>query len=113
MLKLKRVYDEPSATDGLRILVERLWPRGLTKEKAKVDLWLKDVSPSPELRTWYGHEPERWSEFRKRYEAELKNLGDLLVLLKWIAGARDVSFVYAASDEERNSATVLKEFLEE
>lgn|SRR5690606_31965951 len=113
MIRLKRAYDEPSKQDGLRILVERLWPRGVSKEKAAVDLWLKDIAPSTELRKWYGHDPERWNEFRKRYWSELEEKGDLLALLKHRTTEGTVTFVYAASDEERNSAVALKEYLEE
>ena len=112
MIKLKRAYDEPSKADGLRILVERLWPRGISKQKAKLDLWLKDVAPSTELRQWYGHEPDRWPEFQKRYWSALKDLGDVLTLLKHVTEEQTVTFVYAASDEERNSAVALKAFLE-
>src|SRR4051794_34267776 len=81
MIKLKRAYEAATSSDGLRILVERLWPRGLSKPKAKVDLWLKSLAPSTELRKWYGHDPERWPPFRQRYEAELKNHADVLKLL--------------------------------
>jgi uncharacterized protein YeaO (DUF488 family) len=112
MIKLKRAYDTASVTDGLRILVERLWPRGVSKQKAKIDLWLKDVAPSAELRQWYSHDPAKWPEFRKRYWAELQDRGDLLSLLKLVAAKMSVTFVYAASDEQRNSALALKEFLE-
>ncbi len=112
MIKLKRAYEAASADDGVRILVERLWPRGVSKQKARIDLWLKDIAPSPELRNWYGHEPARWPQFRKRYSAELKGHGSLLALLKYVAEHLQVTFVYAASDEERNSALVLKEYLE-
>jgi uncharacterized protein YeaO (DUF488 family) len=112
MIKLKRAYEAASRDDGLRILVERLWPRGVSKQQAKIDLWLKDFAPSPELRKWYGHDPARWLQFRKRYWAQLKAQGDVLALLKYVAGEKTVTFVYAASDEERNSARVLKEFLE-
>lgn len=112
MIQLKRAYEDASEDDGLRILVERLWPRGVTKERAAIDLWLKDVSPSTELRKWYGHDPERWPEFQQRYRAALKDLGDVLVLLKFLTDERKVTFVYAASDEEHNSAIVLKAFLE-
>ena len=111
MIKLKRVYEPASPADGVRILVERLWPRGVTKQKANIDLWLKDLAPSTELRQWYGHDPARWPEFRKRYWAELSDLGDLLVLLKYVIKERKVTFVFAASDEERNSTVALKEFL--
>lgn len=112
MIRLKRAYDEPSKQDGMRILVERLWPRGVSKEKAAVDLWLKDLAPSTELRKWYGHDPEKWVEFRKRYWSELGEKGDLLMLLKHRTTEGTVTFVFAASDEERNSAVALKEYLE-
>jgi uncharacterized protein YeaO (DUF488 family) len=112
MLKLKRAYEPASRDDGLRILVERLWPRGVSKQKAKIDLWLKDLAPSAALRQWYGHEPARWPQFRKRYGGELKAHGGTLALLKYVIRDRPVTFVYAASDEERNSAVALKEFLE-
>ena len=113
MIKLKRAYEPASKDDGLRILVERLWPRGVSKQKAQIDFWLKDLAPSTELRTWYGHDPARWPQFRKRYRAELKGKGDVLALLNYVAQERTVTFVYAASDEERNSAVVLKELLEQ
>jgi uncharacterized protein YeaO (DUF488 family) len=112
MIMLKRAYEPASKDDGLRVLVERLWPRGVSKQKAKIDLWLKDLAPSTELRKWYGHDPARWPQFRKRYWAELKSQGDLLTLLKYVTQERIVTFVYAASDEERNSAVALKELLE-
>jgi uncharacterized protein YeaO (DUF488 family) len=112
MIKLKRAYEPASSADGLRILVERLWPRGVSKQRAKIDLWLKELAPSPELRKWYSHDPARWPQFRKRYQAELKGHGDVLALLKFVAQDRQVTFVYAASDEERNSARVLKEWVE-
>lgn len=112
MIQLKRAYEPPSKTDGLRILVERLWPRGLSKEKAAVDLWLRDIAPSTELRKWFGHTPEKWPEFRKRYRAELKAKGDLITLLRHRTQEGPVTFVYAAHDEQHNSAVVLREFLE-
>jgi uncharacterized protein YeaO (DUF488 family) len=112
MIKLKRAYEAASKEDGLRILVERLWPRGVSKQKAKIDLWLKALAPSTELRQWYGHDPARWPQFRKRYRAELKGQDDLLALLKYVTEGRTATFVYAAGDEERNSAVALKEFLE-
>ncbi len=112
MIRLKRAYEATSKDDGLRILVERLWPRGVSKQKARIDLWLKDLAPSTQLRKWYGHDPARWPMFRKRYWGELKSKGDVLQLLKYVAQERPVSFVYAASDQERNSAVALKEFLE-
>lgn len=112
MIHLKRAYDKPSRRDGLRILVERLWPRGVSKDKAAVDLWLKDLAPSTDLRKWFGHDPEKWDEFRRRYWAELEQKGDLLLLLKHRITEGAVTFVYAAHDEQRNSAVALKEFLE-
>jgi uncharacterized protein YeaO (DUF488 family) len=112
MIALKRAYDAATSNDGLRILVERLWPRGVSKQKAKLDFWLRDLAPSPELREWYGHVPERWAQFRKRYFAELKGHQDFLALLKYIVQEKKVTFVYAASDEMRNSAVALKEYLE-
>jgi uncharacterized protein YeaO (DUF488 family) len=112
MIKLKRAYEPVSKDDGLRILVERLWPRGVSKQRARIDLWLKEFAPSAALRTWYGHDPAKWPQFRKRYWAELKGHGDLLALLHYVCDGRTVTFVYAASDEERNSALALKEFLE-
>jgi uncharacterized protein YeaO (DUF488 family) len=112
MIHLKRAYEAPLKSDGLRILVERLWPRGVSKKKAALDLWLKALAPSPALREWYSHDPAKWPQFRKRYWAELRKQGELLALLKHVARKEVVTFVYAASDEERNSAAALKEFLE-
>ena len=112
MIKLKRAYEAASPDDGLRILVERLWPCGVSKQKAQIDLWLKNLAPSTELRKWYGHEPSRWSQFRKRYLAELEAMDDVVALLKYVTQEKTVTFVYAASDQERNSALVLKELLE-
>lgn len=113
MIQLKRAYDEPSKQDGLRILVERLWPRGVSKEKAAIDLWLKDLAPSTELRKWYGHDPEKWEKFRTRYWSELREKGDLLALLKQRTTEGKVTFVFAAGDQERNSAVALKQYLTE
>jgi uncharacterized protein YeaO (DUF488 family) len=113
MIDLKRAYEPASSDDGLRILVERLWPRGVSKQKAKIDLWLKDLAPSPELRKWYSHDPVRWPQFQKRYRKEIEGHADFAALLRFLTNERKVTFVYAASDEERNSAAVLKEFLEQ
>lgn len=112
MIQLKRAYEAPSPEDGTRVLVERLWPRGLTKERAAIDLWLKDIAPSPELRKWYSHDVEKWEEFRRRYLAELEGAGEALDPLRELINKGKVTFVYAAKDEEHNSARVLKEFLE-
>src|SRR5512136_2223158 len=111
-IRLKRAYEPPDKNDGTRLLVERLWPRGLTKSKAAIDEWFKDLAPSPELRKWYGHDPAKWTEFRRRYLIELGNNADAVERLRARAKRGPVTFVYAARDEERNSARVLKEFLE-
>lgn len=113
MIKLKRIYEPPGEEDGHRILVERLWPRGLSKKKAAVGLWLKEVAPSSGLRRWYGHDPARWSEFKERYRAELAAQEELVAGLARMAGEGVVTFLFAARDEERNSAVVLKEYIEE
>jgi uncharacterized protein YeaO (DUF488 family) len=113
MIKLKRAYVPASHDDGLRILVERLWPRGLTKKRAAVDLWLKEVAPSPELREWFKHDPAKWDQFQKRYRQELQTKMDAVQLLKEKAKEGAVTLIYAAKDEEHNSALVLKEFLTE
>jgi uncharacterized protein YeaO (DUF488 family) len=112
MIHLKRVYEEPSQKDGMRVLVERLWPRGLTKERAAVDLWLKDVAPSPELRRWFGHDPARWEQFQDRYRQELRKQKDAVQLLKQKGKEGTVTLVYAARDEEHNGALALKRFLQ-
>jgi len=111
-LNLKRVYEAPHKDDGTRILVDRLWPRGLTKEKAKVDLWLKEIAPSTELRKWFGHDPKKWRSFRKRYETELKDHADEIKLLKSKVKEGTVTLIYGARDQEHNEALVLKQFLE-
>ncbi|HKA17624.1 MAG TPA: DUF488 domain-containing protein [Blastocatellia bacterium] len=113
MINLKRAYEKPSKDDGERILVERLWPRGLTKLQAKIDLWLKDVAPSTELRRWFGHDPKKWDEFRRRYQKELKNKDELIKLLKRKAKNGTITLIYAARDEEHNGALVLKRFLKQ
>lgn len=112
MIQLKRVYEKPSRKDGLRVLVDRLWPRGLTKERAAVDLWLKDVAPSTELRQWFGHDPARWKEFQSRYRMELKVKKDALTLLKQKGKDHTLTLLYGARDEEHNEALVLKKILD-
>jgi uncharacterized protein YeaO (DUF488 family) len=110
-IRIKRVYEKPDKKDGIRILVDRLWPRGLTKEKAAVVLWLKEVAPSTELRKWFGHDPAKWKEFQKRYQHELKNNKEQVEVLKDQAKKGVVTLVYGARDEEHNEALVLKEWL--
>jgi uncharacterized protein YeaO (DUF488 family) len=111
-IRLKRAYEEPSQEDGTRILVERLWPRGVSKQKAAIDQWFQEIAPSTGLRRWYGHDPARWDEFRKRYRAELDQKGDLIDDLKATLEQGPVTFVFAAKDREHSSAFVLKEYLE-
>jgi uncharacterized protein YeaO (DUF488 family) len=113
MIQVKRVYQKPSRKDGLRILVVRLWPRGLTKKRAAVKLWLKDVAPSTELRKWFGHDPAKWKPFQIRYRKELRKHRDALDLLKQMSKGRTVTLLYGARDEEHNEAIVLKEVLDE
>ena len=108
-IKIKRVYEKPVKEDGIRILVDRLWPRGLTKEKASVDLWLKEIAPSTQLRKWFDHDPDKWKEFRKRYEQELKKNKEQVSLLQEQVKKGVVTLVYGAKDEMHNEALVLKE----
>jgi uncharacterized protein YeaO (DUF488 family) len=108
---IKRVYEKPREEDGRRILVDRLWPRGLTKEKACIDLWLKEIAPTAELRKWFSHEPARWEGFRQLYIEELKKNENQVALLKEQLMDGTVTLVYGAKDEEHNAALVLKEFL--
>jgi uncharacterized protein YeaO (DUF488 family) len=111
-IKLKRIYEKPEKSDGTRILVDRLWPRGLTKEKAALDLWLKQVAPSTELRKWFGHDPNKWKEFRSRYRRELKKHPDELKQIREQASKGTVTLLYGARDQEHNEAIVLKKTLE-
>ena len=111
-IQLKRVYQAPSKSDGTRILVDRLWPRGLSKEKARVDLWLKEVAPSTELRKWFGHDPGKWPEFKARYKAELKHNTSQVALLKRAVGSGPATLLYGAKDTEHNEAVVLQQLLD-
>lgn len=110
---LKRAYEAPSASDGMRVLVDRLWPRGLTKEQLAVDFWLKEAAPSDALRRWYGHKPSRWNSFAAKYRAELEQRTDLLDLLDELRRRGRVTLLYGARDTARNNAVVLREVLEE
>lgn len=111
-IQLKRVYELPQASDGKRVLIDRLWPRGLSKEKAKVDLWFKDIAPSTELRKWFGHDPAKWNEFKKRYHEELKGNSEVVSKMVDMLKNGKVTLVYGAKDEEHNDAVVLKDYLE-
>ena len=110
-LVLKRVYDVPSKDDGTRILIDRLWPRGLTKEKAKIDVWLKDIAPSSDLRKWFGHDPKKWDDFRKKYFAELQENKTAVASLKVVLKKGNATLVFGAKDTDHNDAVVLLEFL--
>jgi uncharacterized protein YeaO (DUF488 family) len=111
-IKIKRIYEVASSDDGFRILVDRLWPRGIAKEKAQVDLWLKDIAPSTELRTWFGHDPAKWDEFQKRFTRELSQKQHVLEELKQIIKEkRTITLCFAATDENHNNAVALKTFL--
>jgi len=111
-LAIKRVYEPVSAKDGYRVLVDRLWPRGLSKERAAVDLWLKAIAPSTELRQWFGHDPGKWSEFRRKYSAELATHAEEIAQIRALAKRRRVTLVYGARDTEHNDAVVLLDYLE-
>ncbi len=110
-LRQKRVYEPAASEDGIRILVDRLWPRGLSKEKAAVDHWMKDIAPSAELRKWFGHDPDRWPEFRRRYMEELQQHTALLDEIRDLAGEQTVTLLFGAHDEQHNDAVVLREVL--
>ncbi len=109
---IKRVYDEPAADDGFRVLVDRLWPRGMSKDKAKPDVWLKEVGPSNELRKWFGHDPAKYEEFKKRYQKELAHNAAFAELEKIVKGKQIVTLLYSAHDTEHNQAVVIKAYLE-
>jgi len=113
MIKIKRAYEDYADDDGFRVLVDRLWPRGLSTADAHIDTWLKNAAPSAELRKWFGHDPERWTEFRRRYRHELAGRGDDLAELKNKAALGTLTLIYAAKDVDHNNAVVLKEALEE
>jgi len=111
MIKIKRIYDPPAGDDGFRILVDRLWPRGMSKDRAKVDLWLKEISPSNELRKWYGHAPEKWAEFKKRYLREIRERKEEFDLLLEKARGGIVTFLFSSQEEKLNNAAALKELV--
>lgn len=109
---IKRIYEPASDSDGFRVLVDRLWPRGVSKEKAHIDLWLKDVAPSDALRHWFGHEAEKWPKFRSRYREELRRDPEAVRTLRdAVKGRQTMTLLYGAKDEEHNQAVVLREFL--
>lgn len=114
-IKIKRIYEPADETDGLRILCDRLWPRGISKEKAKIDLWAKEIAPTNDLRKWFGHDPDKWDEFRRRYREEIQSGGaeDFLNEIKTALADRPVTLLYAAKDEAHNNAVVLAEWLQD
>lgn len=111
-VKLKRAYEKPDKTDGTRILVDRLWPRGLTKRKASIDLWLKEIPPSTKLRKWFGYDSKKWRSFRRRYQTELKHHADLIKFIKSKAKEGPVTLIYGARDQEQNESIGLKQILQ-
>jgi uncharacterized protein YeaO (DUF488 family) len=111
MIKVKRIYDSPSRGDGKRILVDRLWPRGVKKDEAKIDEWLKDIAPSDALRKWFGHDPRKWPAFREKYKKELQERSETIGRLRKEAKRGRVTLLFAAKDPEHNNAVVLKELI--
>lgn len=111
-IRLKRAYDEPEESDGYRVLVDRIWPRGLSKERLQLDEWIKEIAPSNELRKWFDHDPDKFLEFKKRYRKELDEKKELMQPLKKLAGNGVLTLVYGAKDREHNQAAILKEYLE-
>lgn len=113
MFKVKRVYVESEPEDGYRVLVDRVWPRGVSKEKAQIDMWMKEIAPSDRLRKWFGHDPKRWSEFQKRYREEFKKNGEMSGQIRELEKEHGtVTLVYSARDEQHNQAVALREFLQ-
>jgi uncharacterized protein YeaO (DUF488 family) len=113
MIRTKRIYDAASKDDGFRVLVDRVWPRGVKKSAAAIDLWLKDIAPSTALRTWFAHDPAKWAEFRRRYGAELKQRGEAVALLQRHRAEGPLTLLFAARDPAHNNAVALKNHLEQ
>jgi uncharacterized protein YeaO (DUF488 family) len=111
-IKVKRIYEAPAKADGLRVLVDRMWPRGMTKEAAAIDTWMRDIAPSPELRKWFGHDPEKWEQFCARYARELEAKADDVARLKAQSRTHVVTLLYGAKDTVHNNAVALKRYLE-
>lgn len=112
MIQIKRIYEAAAESDGFRVLVDRLWPRGISKERAAIDLWLKDVAPSGDLRTWFGHKPERFAEFSQKYEAELDALDAVTTLVTLASEHKTLTLLYGAKDPTHNHALVLQSYIE-
>jgi len=113
MIKIKRAYQSVEKEDGFRVLVDRMWPRGLSKEKAKIDLWLKDIAPSNDLRKWFAHDPKKWEEFQKRYKEELQTKNELIVKIKGLENDKEtITLIYSAKDDKHNNALVLMDLIQ-
>jgi uncharacterized protein YeaO (DUF488 family) len=112
-IQLKRVYEDAAKNDGLRILVDRVWPRGVSKQNARLDHWFKELAPSADLRKWFGHDPEKWREFKRRYFKELDSAPDEVAELRETMGKRNATLLFAAKDEAHNNAVALKSYLQE
>lgn len=113
MIKIKRIYEEQNKEDGFRILIDRIWPRGLSKDKAKIDLWLREIAPSNELRKWFSHDPKKWDDFKKRYRKELEDREELLHRIKQLEKDKGIiTLLYSAKDERHNNAIALADILE-
>lgn len=113
MFRIKRIYDKLERKDGFRVLVDRLWPRGLSKERANIDIWLKEIAPSETLRRWFSHDAKKWDDFRAAYNKELKNKPELIQKIRQIGKEENIiTLLYSAKDEEHNNAIILKEFLQ-
>lgn len=113
VIRIKRIYDPLDSKEGVRILVDRLWPRGIKKEKAKVDIWMKEIAPSPGLRKWFNHEPTKWEGFKKAYKEELEHSKAIGELERYIGVNKKITLLYAASDQEHNHALVLLDYIRE
>ncbi len=112
MIKIKRVYDRPSREDGIRILIDRLWPRGLKKEDARIDEWMKEIAPSNELRKWFSHDPDKWKEFKKRFFTELQDKPEMTAVLKGASRKNTVTLLFGSKEERFNNAAALKEYID-
>ncbi|NHI03131.1 putative uroporphyrin-III c-methyltransferase [Candidatus Nitrosotalea sp. TS] len=113
MIKIKRVYEVSSEEDGFRILIDRLWPRGLSKESAKIDAWLKDIAPSDDLRKWFSHDPKKWTDFKKKYREELKRKRDTVSMIRSLEKEKKIiTFLYSAKNKEYNNAVFLQEYMQ-
>jgi uncharacterized protein YeaO (DUF488 family) len=112
MIKIKRIYEAPTAEDGIRILVDRFWPRGLSKEKAKIDLWLREIAPSDKLRKWFAHDPEKWVEFKQKYFKELGEKKELVNLILEKVNQGNLTLLFGAKEKRHNNAVALEEYIE-